>query len=94
MYFQIVQITKLNDLNHNYITINMITDIEKEKLNNYFNNNITNIDEKEKKLIHEYKNSLNEHELIAMVVGIDILKSSFDIKKSQGYLKWKEKNNK
>ena len=71
----------------------MITDIEKEKLNNYFNNNITNIDEKEK-LIHEYKNSLNEHELIAMVVGIDILKSSFDIKKSQGYLKWKEKNNK
>lgn len=72
----------------------MITDIEKEKLNNYFNNNITNIDEKEKKLIHEYKNSLNEHELIAMVVGIDILKSSFDIKKSQGYLKWKEKNNK
>ena len=94
MYFQIVQITKLNDLNHNYITINMITDIEKEKLNNYFNNNITNIDEKEKKLIHEYKNSLNEHELIAMVVGIDILKSSFDIKKSQGYLKWKEKNKK
>ena len=72
----------------------MITDIEKEKLNNYFNNNITNIDEKEKKLIHEYKNSLNEHELIAMVVGIDILKSSFDIKKSQGYLKWKEKNKK
>lgn len=72
----------------------MITDIEKKKLDNYFNNNITNVNEKEKKLIMKYKNSLDEHELIAMVVGIDILKSSFDIKKSQGYLKWKEKNSK
>tara|TARA_B100001093_G_scaffold157714_1_gene150287 strand:+ start:102 stop:320 length:219 start_codon:yes stop_codon:yes gene_type:complete len=72
----------------------MITDIEKEKLDNYFNNNITNVNEKEKECIMKYKNSLDEHELIAMVVGIDILKSSFDIKKSQGYLKWKEKNNK
>ena len=72
----------------------MITDIEKEKINNYFNNNITNVDKKEKELIMKYKNSLDEHELIAMVVGIDILKSSFDVKKSQGYLKWKEKNTK
>ena len=72
----------------------MITDIEKEKLDNYFNNNITNVNEKEKELIMKYKNSLDEHELIAMVVGIDILKSSFDVKKSQGYLKWKEKNTK
>ena len=72
----------------------MITDIEKEKLDNYFNNNITNVNKKEKELIMKYKNSLDEHELIAMVVGIDILKSSFDVKKSQGYLKWKEKNTK
>jgi predicted LPLAT superfamily acyltransferase len=72
----------------------MITAIEKEKLDNYFNNNITNVNKKEKELIMKYKNSLDEHELIAMVVGIDILKSSFDIKKSQGYLKWKEKNTK
>ena len=72
----------------------MITAIEKEKLDNYFNNNITNVNKKEKELIIKYKNSLDEHELIAMVVGIDILKSSFDIKKSQGYLKWKEKNTK
>ena len=72
----------------------MITDIEKEKLDNFFNNNITNVNEKEKELIMKYKNSLDEHELIAMVVGIDILKSSFDVKKSQGYLKWKEKNTK
>ena len=72
----------------------MITDIEKEKLDNYFNNNITNVNKKEKELIMKYKNSLDEHELIAMVVGIDILKSSFDVKKSQGYLKRKEKDTK
>lgn len=82
------------NLNHIYNCINMITDIEKEKLDNYFNNNIVNVNEKERELIMKYKNSLDEHELIAMVVGIDILKSSFDVKKSQGYLKWKEKNTK
>ena len=72
----------------------MITDKEKEQIDNYMNNNITNVDDNELLLIHEYKDSLDENELIAMTVAINILGPSFDIKKSQGYLKWKEKNSK
>jgi len=72
----------------------MITDKEKEQINNYMNNHITNVTTDELLLIHEYKDSLNENELIAMTVAINILGPSFDIKKSQGYLKWKEKNSK
>tara|TARA_A100001011_G_C14292929_1_gene837047 strand:+ start:1534 stop:1752 length:219 start_codon:yes stop_codon:yes gene_type:complete len=69
----------------------MITDKEEEQINNYMNNNITNVTSEELLLIHEYKNSLDENELIAMTVAINVLGPSFDIKKSQGYLKWKEK---
>ena len=58
------------------------------------NNNITNVNDDELLLIHEYKDSLDENELIAMTVAINVLGPSFDIKKSQGYLKWKEKNGK
>lgn len=72
----------------------MITDKEKEKINNYMNNHITNVGNDELLLIYEYKNSLDENELIAMTVAINVLGPSFDIKKSQGYLKWKEKNGK
>jgi len=72
----------------------MITDKEKEQINNYMNNNITNVNDDELLLIHEYKDSLDENELIAMTVAINVLGPSFDIKKSQGYLKWKEKNGK
>ena len=72
----------------------MITDKEKEQINNYMNNNITNVNDDELLLIHEYKDSLDDNELIAMTVAINVLGPSFDIKKSQGYLKWKEKNGK
>ena len=72
----------------------MITDKEKEQINNYMNNNITNVNDDELVLLHEYKDSLDENELIAMTVAINVLGPSFDIKKSQGYLKWKEKNGK
>ena len=72
----------------------MITDKEKKQINNYMNNNITNVNDDELLLIHEYKDSLDENELIAMTVAINVLGPSFDIKKSQGYLKWKEKNGK
>jgi len=72
----------------------MITEEESEQINNYMNNHIMNVSNEELQLIHEYKNSLNENELIAMTVAINVLGSSFDIKKSQGYLIWKEKNSK
>ena len=72
----------------------MITDKEKEQINNYMNNNITNVNDDELLLIHEYKDSLDDNELISMTVAINVLGPSFDIKKSQGYLKWKEKNGK
>ena len=45
-------------------------------------------------LINQYYNTLTDDELIAMYVAIKVLESSFDIKKSQGYLKWKSKNSK
>ena len=61
----------------------MITDKEKEQINNYMNNNITNVNDDELLLIHEYKDSLDENELIAMTVAINVLGPSFDIKKSQ-----------
>lgn len=72
----------------------MITEKEEEIIENYMNNKITNVTEDEMELINQYYNSLTDDELIAMYVAIKVLESSFDIKKSQGYLKWKSKNSK
>lgn len=72
----------------------MITEKEEEIIENYMNNKITNVTEDEMELINQYYNSLSDDELIAMYVAIKVLESSFDIKKSQGYLKWKSKNSK
>jgi len=69
----------------------MMTEEEEEIIENYMNNKITNVTEDEMELINQYYNSLNDDELIAMYVAIEVLESSFDIKKSQGYLKWKSK---
>jgi len=69
----------------------MMTEEEEEIIENYMNNKITNVTEDEMELINQYYNSLNDDELIAMYVAIKVLESSFDIKKSQGYLKWKSK---
>jgi hypothetical protein len=68
-----------------------MTEEEEEIIENYMNNKITNVTEDEMELINQYYNSLNDDELIAMYVAIEVLESSFDIKKSQGYLKWKSK---
>jgi hypothetical protein len=68
-----------------------MTEEEEEIIENYMNNKITNVTEDEMELINQYYNSLNDDELIAMYVAIKVLESSFDIKKSQGYLKWKSK---
>lgn len=70
----------------------MITDEEEEIIENYMNNKITNVTEDEMELINQYYNSLDDDDVIAMYVAINVLESSFDIKKSQGYLKWKVKN--
>lgn len=72
----------------------MITEEEEDIIENYMNNKITNVTEDEMELINQYYNSLHDDELIAMYVAIKVLESSFDIKKSQGYLKWKVKNSK
>ena len=72
----------------------MITEKEEEIIENYMNNKITNVTEDEMELINQYYNTLTDDELIAMYVAIKVLESSFDIKKSQGYLKWKSKNSK
>ena len=69
----------------------MMTEEEEEIIENYMNKKITNATEDEMELINQYYNSLNDDELIAMYVAIKVLESSFDIKKSQGYLKWKSK---
>jgi hypothetical protein len=70
----------------------MITEEEEEIIENYMNNKITNVTEDELELINQYYNSLDDNDVIAMYVAINVLESSFDIKKSQGYLKWKVKN--
>ena len=72
----------------------MMTEEEEEIIENYMNNKITNVTEDEMELINQYYNTLTDDELIAMYVAIKVLESSFDIKKSQGYLKWKSKNSK
>ena len=72
----------------------MMTEVEEEIIENYMNNKITNVTEDEMELINQYYNTLTDDELIAMYVAIKVLESSFDIKKSQGYLKWKSKNSK
>ncbi len=72
----------------------MITDEEQEIIKNYMNTKLINVSEKEILMIKKYKNSLTEDELIAMCIAINVLEASFDIKKSQGYLKWKEENSK
>ena len=69
----------------------MITDKEKEQINNYMNNNITNVNDDELLLIHEYKDSLDENELIAMTVAINVLGPSFDIKKESRIFKMEGK---
>ena len=71
-----------------------MTEVEEEIIENYMNNKITNVTEDEMELINQYYNTLTDDELIAMYVAIKVLESSFDIKKSQGYLKWKSKNSK
>ena len=71
-----------------------MTEEEEEIIENYMNNKITNVTEDEMELINQYYNTLTDDELIAMYVAIKVLESSFDIKKSQGYLKWKSKNSK
>ena len=63
-----------------------------KKKNKWLRNILMDIHrEDEMELINQYYNSLNDDELIAMYVAIKVLESSFDIKKSQGYLKWKSK---
>ena len=71
-----------------------MTEEEEEIIENYMNYKITNVTEDEMELINQYYNTLTDDELIAMYVAIKVLESSFDIKKSQGYLKWKSKNSK
>ena len=44
--------------------------------------------------IDEYIKQLDEKEKLVLKIAKENLESSFDIKKSQGYLKWKEKNSK
>ena len=70
----------------------MITEEEENLIKSYMNNSITNVTDIEMDMIKKYKKSLKEDELIAMCIAIKVLESSFDIKKSQGYLIWKEKN--
>jgi len=47
----------------------------------------------EEEMIEMYKKSLNDLELKVLEIAESHLKTSFDMGKSIGYLKWKKKNN-
>ena len=47
----------------------------------------------EEEMIEIYKKSLNDLELKVLEIAESHLKTSFDMGKSIGYLKWKKKNN-
>lgn len=46
----------------------------------------------EDKHIQEFLKGLNEREKIALNIAKDLLGTSFNIKKSIGYIKWKKEN--
>ena len=48
-------------------------------------------DEPMDELINEYIEQLNEQEQLILNIAINHLKSSFDIKKSIGFMEWKNK---
>tara|TARA_B110000444_G_scaffold192336_1_gene182241 strand:+ start:205 stop:375 length:171 start_codon:yes stop_codon:yes gene_type:complete len=50
------------------------------------------MNDNEDKDIQEFLNGLNEREKIALNIAKDMLGTSFNIKKSIGYIKWKKEN--
>jgi hypothetical protein len=71
----------------------MAEQINFESLNLKMSENIKKYTPEKQKMIFDYLNSLDEINKKGYIIAFDHLGSSFNIEKSNGFIKWCQKNN-
>ena len=58
-------------------------------IENYLEKNISRYDEETYDMVIEYISGLDWYDIMALKISIQMLKSSFDLIKSNGFIEWK-----